>query len=497
MKTSLINRKTILMLMLLVFALVLSGCNLVVKDPEVDARQIILEVNGETMDKARFTPLFQNAMDNDYNEQARNYQQYGLPTSQIRQDRDQIMSGAMNAAVLDMLLHQKAHELKLDELTEEETAKLEEEAKASYQQILDLIKNIYFQNSELEEEALNAAVEKQAADFGYTLDMFVESTKEGDLHNKLQEYAGKDVTVSEDEVKSEYNRLVEEARTRYEANLNSYSMDVDNQAIIYYTPAGYRYVRQVLVALEETDKTAITALESELGPLNNAVAAAQTAADEYEALLTGSNTSEQDQAFLQEQASALGEDTARYQELIALAELDDAQKTELEGLKEKLPLYIALKEAQDAVSAKESEIAKLREEALAKILPKAQEVYTKATEEDVKFDSLIDVFNQDPGMPEKGYLVSDANITFVESFKKASMALEKVGDISEPVESNFGYHIIQFASEVPEGPAALETVRETIHASLFSTKREAAYQELQSQWLAAAQIKKYPERMDD
>lgn len=71
----------------------------------------------------------------------------------------------------------------------------------------------------------------------------------------------------------------------------------------------------------------------------------------------------------------------------------------------------------------------------------AQEVYKKAAAGE-DFDSLIQQYGQDPGMayyPE-GYVFTLGEM--VESFEATAYALE-VGAISEPVASNFGYHIIK------------------------------------------------------
>jgi len=68
----------------------------------------------------------------------------------------------------------------------------------------------------------------------------------------------------------------------------------------------------------------------------------------------------------------------------------------------------------------------------------AKEIASKANLDN--FDSLIKENNNDPGQPAEGYLVYDG-AGFVEEFTKASLAL-KVGEVSQPVLSPYGYHVI-------------------------------------------------------
>ncbi len=51
-----------LIALLLAMVMALSACNLIVKDPEVDARQVIVQVNGEEVTKDRFHPVFQQRL---------------------------------------------------------------------------------------------------------------------------------------------------------------------------------------------------------------------------------------------------------------------------------------------------------------------------------------------------------------------------------------------------------------------------------------------------
>lgn len=92
----------------------------------------------------------------------------------------------------------------------------------------------------------------------------------------------------------------------------------------------------------------------------------------------------------------------------------------------------------------ESRTQKLLNEALPKIKPTADKVYDLAKSGE-DFAGLIDKYNDDPGMEEAlkqgGYLVHEDS-SFVDEFEQAALGLNKAGDITKPVKTTFGYHII-------------------------------------------------------
>ena len=86
MKSSRFGRKAALTALLLAFTLFLSGCNLIVKDPEVDKKQVILTVNGEEVSKEEFTRYYNNAYERAFQNQQM-MQQYGYPAQPIDANR--------------------------------------------------------------------------------------------------------------------------------------------------------------------------------------------------------------------------------------------------------------------------------------------------------------------------------------------------------------------------------------------------------------------------
>ena len=95
--------------------------------------------------------------------------------------------------------------------------------------------------------------------------------------------------------------------------------------------------------------------------------------------------------------------------------------------------------------------------------------------------------------PEQGGLATG----FDEAFMKPAMALENIGDVAEPSQGIYGYYIVQYAADIPEGSVALDTVRESIHEKLLTAKQDAAFVETGDQWVAEADIKTFTDRMKD
>ena len=58
-------KKLGLLALLMAVVLMMTGCSLVVKDPEVDAKRIIIDFGEETVDKATFIRAYNNAYNNE------------------------------------------------------------------------------------------------------------------------------------------------------------------------------------------------------------------------------------------------------------------------------------------------------------------------------------------------------------------------------------------------------------------------------------------------
>ncbi|MBQ7561482.1 MAG: peptidylprolyl isomerase [Synergistaceae bacterium] len=89
------------------------------------------------------------------------------------------------------------------------------------------------------------------------------------------------------------------------------------------------------------------------------------------------------------------------------------------------------------------------------------------------FDVLAREYSQDPGSKNNGGDLGEfPRGVMVADFEKAAFALKNPGDISEPVKSQFGIHIIKLEERIPESPAPFVQVKDRIMQELREKKTQ-------------------------
>lgn len=117
-------------------------------------------------------------------------------------------------------------------------------------------------------------------------------------------------------------------------------------------------------------------------------------------------------------------------------------------------------------NADEQTVAKAKEEALS--------VYDKAVQS-VDFAELAKAYSQGPSAASGGYLGRFNKTSMVPAFADAAFSM-KVGDISQPVRTPFGWHIIKVTDKIPEIATPFETAKAQIQKELaLSRLQDLAY----------------------
>lgn len=103
------------------------------------------------------------------------------------------------------------------------------------------------------------------------------------------------------------------------------------------------------------------------------------------------------------------------------------------------------------------------------------------------FEALLTQYNTDPGMQSEtnaaGYLVGEG-AGYVESFLTAALALTKDGDVSAPVQSDYGWHIIKRVSTEAAHEIPYADVKDAFDVYEQALYQQQYYNDIVSKWVA-------------
>jgi peptidyl-prolyl cis-trans isomerase C len=137
-----------------------------------------------------------------------------------------------------------------------------------------------------------------------------------------------------------------------------------------------------------------------------------------------------------------------------------------------------------SASEEDKKKAKEKAEALLKQIKKGED-----------FEKLASEFSEDPGSKKKGGdLGYFSRGKMIKPFEDAAFSL-KPGEVSEVVETPFGYHIIKVADKKPEEVQPFEKVKDEVRNKVFEEFRQARVKEFIDKALRDAKAEIYPEKL--
>lgn len=427
----------ILLLMLAMVGLLVAGCGQA--DPEKDAQTVVAEVGGQKITKGeanKIYPLMEAQM-------LQMYEQYGTTVDPNAKE----FVSSVKATVLGVLTEGVALEQKLAQmgngLTEEDHVAFETQAQAEYDSTLAS----YMESGGIDEETARA----ELATYGYTVDGLAYSNYRAELESRLQPFATENVTVTDEQLKTKYDELVATAETTYETTPTQFITDYNNGATLYTIPDGFRLVKNLVIGYTAEQNALITEKD-----------------DEYfskliEQFTLGNEISGNTEATEEEKAAT----QAKIDELTA----------DMERINE--------------------ETQALREVALEEARPAAEEVLAKVQEEGADFDALMTEYSIDTP-PERvlatGYPVTEGTTYYVASFTEGAMALTEIGEVSDLIASEYGFHILKYVGDLTAGPVAFDEVKDAIETQALAEAKDTAFYDTMLAWIEAASIKTYINR---
>ena len=305
----------------------------------------------------------------------------------------------------------EAERLGLAPLSEEEEAELTVEADAMYDNTVASYTE-YFMTDDLTAEEAGQIVVEWLEDQGFSRDYLRKSVRENEILSRYRDYVTADVTVTDEEALQHYQTAVDGQRESYDAYPALFVQEAqDGETAIYYYPEGVRSIFHILFLYSDEEKQAVTTLNDEL----------------------------------------------------------DAARRELD----------AGEGDPDALNARVADLQAQLDEALSGLYARAQAVYDRL-EAGEDFHALMDELGEDPGMRSEpyrssGYYTYAGNGSFVQEFQDGAMALENPGDVSGPVLTSYGLHIILFDRELESGAVPYDEVKDEITRALLDTRADEVY----------------------
>jgi len=402
-----------------------------------------------------------------YDEMVKYYQEYYLQYNiEFGQaDAESLRDHLVTSLIQEAILAKKAAELNLTEISDEEKAELRLQAEEGFaeveQECISYYASMYQTYYEMDEESALEAAKTEAAKYleenGISVDSLYEEMLLVIPQEKLYSQIVAECTVTDDEIEAEYQNWVAEDQEMY-SDVSTYELYTT-----YYgysaacRPEGYRAMKYIMLSAPEEIATALMDYELNMTEVADTI---NTLMAEMEAL-EGENT----EGMRSAEEIQKDLDTWQAQHDLLQQEYDELEASILPALQETLNAISTRMEAGES------------------------------------FDALMEEFGQDEVMKAEparteGVEIHAESIIWDVTLKETVMALENVGDVSEPVLSGASVYIVQYCGDLPGGALPLDDMtREEIRASLLVTKQETVYAETLQGWIDAETVESYPEKL--
>jgi len=445
-----------------------AGCSLVTDD---DANVVIATVNGKSILKSDYDEVY-----NYYLYLYMNY--YGYSQDQAVSALDSSTEDILQSLVEQEVIRQRAEAEGYfnytDEQREEAKKQVEEDIQSNVDSMVEQFisafsgQEIKGKNEGESDEDYFARIARdkylrQLEQNGSSYDDLINDTLESNALTKFQEDKLSTVVVTDADVQSEYSSMLDTQKQEISTddlfvsawNNGSITSATSGSTIttspVVFCRPGYSLVQHILIKFDDDTANTLQGYYSTL--------------TEYD------------------------EEIADYESMIE-SETDDELKAGYES-------------SLETAKTGREEIQKKYDDALvvatSSIQTKANNIYeaVKSGDEQTFIDAII-ASSEDTGMnteeaAETGYLVGNGD-GMVEEFSNAARELA-AGEVSAPIATYYGYHIIRCIKTLPDGAIPYADVEEEIRESLVDTKKDDEWSTLTETWSAEAKIKTYKDRI--
>ena len=351
------------------------------------------------------------------------------------------------------IIENKLTEAGKNDFSETELEDLNQAASSKYDEFWQLLyQQMQKANESVEEKDVTETMEAMGYTFEAILNEYILQARQ----NRAIELFVGDFALSQDQVDAYYEeQFVAPDREDYKDDLEKYEMEIlanDNDS--FYTPEGYRYIRQIVLQYPEEAISACKRLQIQMSraaqSLTKALQTLTLAATEFDGT-----------------TDAISEAKTAYDS--AAQQMTDAQNQYMDALRQATEPLV--KDQIDEIMAQFNA--------------------------GIDFGTLLNKYSTDrtdKNLNGDGYPFHPDSPNWPQTFTDAARALEKPGDISEPVYTEQGVHILYYAGDVPAGDHVLtDDERKLLNAAALRYYQLEKLDGLLEGWRADYEIETHPE----
>ena len=390
---------------------------------------VMITIGSETVTRAEYEEYL-NTMVNYYSNSG-----YDVTDPQLYAVLQEIaLKTGVEYAVMNQLIAEKGLTL-----TEDEKAAIIADAQADWDAIVADGLSYYGiteESTEEERSAMTVSVLAELESMGYTPESFQADAMVNAGYNKLYEDITKDVAVSDEDVLAYFDSLVEADKASYENNVAAYeNAQYMNQLYAMYGMSDYVTEFYYKPAGYRLVTHILLEVEEEL--LSN-----------YADL----------QATYEEQQNTLEEGGEVTEALVTAEEVENAR----------LAILASVQATVDEINQKLAD--------------------------GKTFAELIPEYTTDPGMADEasiaaGYEVHMDSTNWVIPFRDQAFTVDNIGDVTAPVVTDYGVHILQYVGDVPSGAVELtDSMKEGFRETLLADAQSDAFYAAIDERIAAANV---------
>ncbi len=383
-----------------------------------------------------------------FNQMLATFEQSGaeMTTDEASALRQSVISSFVATGVMQ----NKFNEFGLGAFTDEDNARIDELTDTLYAQGRALcVAQIAKEYGKTEQEADRYADMFMELN-GYTRGYMRSQALSSFMQEKLLDYVAGDLKpLTDAEVDAYYQEsFVEPSRQLYGGDIATFETEVlYGGQVSFYMPEGYRYIRQLLLPAPED--------------IAKQLSDNQTAREQAEARITTAAN--------------------RIYGLKVLDEVSTDADAEFTAAQE---AYEALEQEHEALIAQMMAHYRAEIDAIREALAQGESFAEIAAQ----------YADEDEEIPDEGYLVCKDSILYAEAFRDQAMALEHVGDVSEPFATSLGIHIVEYASDAKGGAVALtQEQRESMAKAALLEEKYQILQDRLKIWQKDYDIETHPE----